>query len=141
MLPEIYRKGQGYMTRVPAAVALGALLLYGVIQSYGFLVGYDWGNNAIGGFVIPIVEQPFNVGFIVAGAIALGGGYGLYTFLNRKKTVDMLVDTETELKKVTWPAMPETINASIVVLVAVALIGAYLAVVDLLLSRFFGVIL
>jgi len=141
MLPSIYRKGQGYLTRVPAAVALSLLLLLGVVQLYRFMIGFDWGNDPLAGFVIPIVEQPFNVGFIAAAIVAVGGGSGLFWFLNRKKTVDLLIETETELKKVTWPGGPETINASIVVVVAVVLIGFYLAIVDFVLGRLFGIIL
>ncbi|GJM45494.1 MAG: protein translocase subunit SecE [Gemmatimonadota bacterium] len=141
MLPAIYRKGQGYITRVPAAVCIGLLAFYGVIQLYSYLVGFDWGNKAIGGFAIPIVEQPLNVAFIVAAVVTIIGGTALFRFLNRPKTVDLLVDTETELRKVTWPGWPETINASVVVVIALIIISLYLAAVDFVLSRFFGVIL
>lgn len=141
MLPAIYRKGQGYITRVPAAIAISALLFYGVLSLYRFMIGFDWAYEPLGGMVIPIVEQRFNVAFIVAAVVAIGAGSAVFWVLNRKDTVDLLVDTETELKKVTWPGWPETINATIVVIIAVAIIAAYLAVVDFFLSRFFGIVL
>jgi preprotein translocase SecE subunit len=53
----------------------------------------------------------------------------------KPKIADLLIDTEAELKKVTWPKPQEVWNASIVVLVSVVLIGVLLAVADVFLFR------
>ena len=46
-----------------------------------------------------------------------------------------------ELKKVNWPARETTISTSIVVVVVVGLITAYLGVVDAIVSRLAGQII
>jgi len=137
----IYRKGQGKITRSISLICLGLLLFLGSYQLYGFFAGFSWGQKPLLGVVIPIVEQPLNIGFIAAVLLFAGAGSGIYWFLNRKKAVDLLVDTETEMKKVSWPSWPETVNASVIVIGAVVVIGVYLALVDLFLGNFFGWIL
>ncbi|MEM7517388.1 MAG: preprotein translocase subunit SecE, partial [Planctomycetota bacterium] len=54
------------------------------------------------------------------------------------KIAETLIDTESELKKVTWPTVPEAINASIVVLVTVLFLMAFLAGSDWILGRAFS---
>ena len=46
-----------------------------------------------------------------------------------------------ELKKVSWPAKETTISTSIVVVVVVGLITAYLGIVDAIVSRLAGQII
>jgi preprotein translocase SecE subunit len=56
-------------------------------------------------------------------------------YLQRPKTADLLIETEAEMKKVTWPTLQEVVNAAIVVVVCVVFIGAFLALADWLLGR------
>ena len=53
----------------------------------------------------------------------------------KPKVADLLIDTEAEMKKVTWPTMDEVINSSIIVVLFVLFIGGYVASADALLSR------
>ena len=46
-----------------------------------------------------------------------------------------MIDTELELRKVTWPTMQEVINSSIVVIVCVVVLMVFLAGSDLVLGR------
>ena len=48
---------------------------------------------------------------------------------------DLLIETESELRKTTWPTMDEVINSSIVVVVTVLVLGAFLALADSVLAR------
>jgi preprotein translocase SecE subunit len=137
----VYRKGQGKIVRTVSLVSLAALLFLGCYQLYGFLVQYSWGNEPLAGVEIPVVRQPFNVAIIASVLVFAGVALGVYLFLNRKASVDLLVETETELKKVTWPSWPETLNSSIIVIIAVAVIAVYLALADFVLGNFFGFIL
>lgn len=45
--------------------------------------------------------------------------------------VDLMVDTENELKKVSWPGPSELRRSTSVVLVAIVVLGAFLYVVDM----------
>lgn len=61
--------------------------------------------------------------------------YLVWEFLsNHEKTVDFLVETEKEMKKVSWPSWDELKSSSVVVVLAVLFLGAYLFAVDVILS-------
>lgn len=45
--------------------------------------------------------------------------------------VDLLIDTENELKKVSWPGSSELRRSTSVVLVAIVVLGAFLYVIDM----------
>ncbi len=66
-------------------------------------------------------------------------GYALYMIWefvsNHEKTIDFLVETEKEMKKVDWPSWQELRGSSIVVVLAVVFLGAYLFTVDVVLSK------
>jgi preprotein translocase subunit SecE len=48
---------------------------------------------------------------------------------------DFYADVRGEMKKVTWPARPEVLGTTVVVIVSVFFFGAYLFVVDYLLQQ------
>ena len=48
----------------------------------------------------------------------------------RTSPAQFLREVRAELRKVAWPTRPETINYSIIVLVAVVLLTAYVALLD-----------
>jgi preprotein translocase subunit SecE len=50
-------------------------------------------------------------------------------------------ETIGELRKVTWPTRQEAINLTIVVLIVITLMSAFLGVLDFIYSRFFVLIL
>lgn len=50
-------------------------------------------------------------------------------------------ETIAELRKVTWPTRQETINLTIVVVVVLLIMTAFLGSLDVLASRLFGLIL
>lgn len=50
-------------------------------------------------------------------------------------------ETVGELRKVTWPTRREAINLTIVVLIVIAIMSAFLGVLDFIYSRFFVLIL
>jgi preprotein translocase SecE subunit len=57
-----------------------------------------------------------------------------YLLANTPRAADFLVETEGELKKVSWPARKEYVGSSIVVILVVAVISCYLFFMDELLS-------
>ncbi|MBI1870056.1 MAG: preprotein translocase subunit SecE [Chlamydiae bacterium] len=52
-----------------------------------------------------------------------------------KKLVLFFTDAKQELKKVNWPTFQELKDSTIVVIIAVLLLGAFIGVIDFLLSK------
>ena len=68
-------------------------------------------------------------------AIFFTATYGAFLFLNRDKSTEFLVETEGELKKVSWPARREYVGSSVVVVVVITVMSLFLHFVDLGLSE------
>jgi len=111
------------------------LLLFGCTFLYDMLVGMDSMGPAIAGIRIPIVSVDLNGAFVAAGILFLAGVIAIRRWQRTPKVADLLIDTESELRKVTWPTMDEVINSSIVVVVSVLLMGAFLAAADYVLGE------
>ena len=62
-----------------------------------------------------------------AGVRREGGGGGVRSFS---------AESWGELKKVEWPGRRQLLSATVVVLIAIAVVGAYLAAADFVFSRF-----
>ncbi|MBI1849526.1 MAG: preprotein translocase subunit SecE [Planctomycetes bacterium] len=139
---EVYKKGQGQLARWIAAGFLGVLVLFGCYELYWFLYNssaFDFFRSTSLG-TIPFVDQDLNIAFILVVVLFAAGVYGTYWISNLPKAADLLIDTETEMKKVTWPSWPEAMNSSMVVVAAVLVLAIYLAGVDFVLNQFFEVI-
>lgn len=130
-----YKREQGRHTRQTVFVLMACLAWYGATTLYDFLA-WDWARAQLG-FTIPVVEIPVTMAFLIAAAVFIGGVVLVRVLLNREKWAELLIDTENELKRVTWPSWPETLNGSIVVVVTVVMTLVVLAGADLVLSRFF----
>jgi len=60
------------------------------------------------------------------GWVALDGRSGAF--------VDLLIDTQAELQKVSWPSREELRRYTIVVLICILVVGVFLYVVDMIVS-------
>jgi len=58
-----------------------------------------------------------------------------------QKSVQFLREVQAELKKVTWPNRKQTTGATVVVIILVFVIGAFLGLVDVTLSKLVQVVL
>lgn len=77
----------------------------------------------------------------VAGAIMLLGAIVLYYLVGaQKKSVEFLVATDGEMKKVNWTSYKEVKGSTIVVIAATFLIAGFLFLVDTAFSTFFSFI-
>lgn len=86
---------------------------------------------------IPVLEQEFLQGG-VAGVIILFGAILIYWFVGVKpRTVEFLIATDNEMKKVNWSTRREVIGSTWVVVIASFVLAAFLFGVDNLFSRFF----
>ena len=102
-----------------------------------------------GGFTAAVAGQPrtafaFSQVYLqggFAGVVLLIGAILIYWHVAvRRPSVDFLVNTDNEMKKVNWSARREVIGSTWVVVAATFLISAALFVVDYLFSSFFGAV-
>lgn len=107
---EIYKAGQGKWAR-GAAYFLGvALILFGGIRLYASInvPGHEWIKG------IPLIGS-ISIYNTIALVVVLFGVLLLHIILNRPGMADLLLETEQELKKVSWPSKREVRNATLVV--------------------------
>lgn len=134
-----YKQDQGRFARLAAFWSLAILIFYGCTSLYTTLLGY-WPNQMATPFTasmpkIPVLGLPLNLAMVISTAVLGVSVWALYRVLERPKTADVLIDTESELRKVTWPTVPEAVRSSFVVIVCVLFLMAFLAGADWLLGR------
>jgi preprotein translocase SecE subunit len=131
-----YRQDQGRHVRLAAFWGLAAMLLYGCMSLHRELIAlFPSLSRPLGGASIPLLGWDLSPAFLAAAATACGGAWVLHVWLERPRTADTLIETEGELKKVTWPAGHEVLNSSVVVIACVLALMGFLAGADLLLAR------
>jgi len=134
-----YKSEQGRLTRGTAFWLVAALAYFGSTTFYAFLSSFDWATSSFG-MTVPVLELPVDGRLIATVVVFLAMFLGLRAAVNYPKLADLLIDTEGELKRVTWPSWPETWNGSLVVIVTVVTMLILLAGADVILSRFFEVV-
>lgn len=128
------------MVRMGAFWTLALLFLYGCMSLNVTLYAFvDSMQSSIG--KIPILGWSLTGAFLVSTGIFIVGFILLFRWHQTPKVADLLIETESELQKVTWARMPEVINSSIVVIGFVLFLMAFLASSDIVLSKISGYIL
>ena len=106
MAVSIYKKGQGYWTRVMSAIAMGMLVLMGAVWLADHL------KNVRIGRLEPIYTQAITFVVVFAGFLWLG-----YYLIGRKPpVVDFMIATEGEMKKVNWSSRREILGSTWIVI-------------------------
>ena len=119
--------------------ALFLLLAYGCLD--GMVVTLrDWFDAGEPWTTLPLVGE-VDLAKVISIGVLLVGGVIISRTLNREKTADLLIDTENELKKVTWPTPSETWVGSVAVMVTVLVMLVFLFGSDLLLTQVIGGVL
>lgn len=136
-----YKKDQGRLARLVVFWVLGLLAFYGCYAFYGQVLKRYFpealGQPLVEGMKkIPVLGIEFNGAFLVAAALFAVLLWVLHRWQNTPKVADLLIETEAELRKVTWPTFPEAVNSSIIVIVTVIFLMAFLAGADWLLGSF-----
>lgn len=132
---EIYKPGQGKIARGVAYLLGTALVLFGAKSLYANInrPGSEWVDQ------VPLIGE-ISIYNTVALAVFLLGVLGLHLVLNRPSAVDLLIDTEQELKKVSWPSRREVKNATIVVAIVTFVLAGLLYGFDALLQWLFRLV-
>lgn len=137
-----HKTDQGMVVRGTGLALVAALLLFGCDGLYYWALNQgDFFVNPIAGLVVPLIDLDINGALIVAMVIFVAGVLTVSHFMGRPKTADLLIETETELQKVTWPSWNETVNASIVVIFTTLLMAVLLFLFDFVLRNATGLIL
>jgi preprotein translocase SecE subunit len=124
---EAQKAGQGSLTRLVTwmvlilASAMGCVELYTWIQSPAQGTGEaPWADRSLlpGKWFeqLPLFGVPFSVKFVVCLALLVALLLFVRWWMRRPSMADTLVETEQEMKKVSWPTKQESFNAMWVVL-------------------------
>ena len=132
-----YKPDQGRLTRGSAFWLSSLLIYYGVYTLYFFL-HWEWAYNRLVPGDIPIVNLPVDMRLLVCTVVFLGAEWFVVWIINRPGLGDLLIETETEMKKVTWPSWDDALNSSFVVLITVIFFMVFLGFTDVLLTFIFN---
>jgi preprotein translocase SecE subunit len=130
-----YREDQGRHMRMGAFWATVFFLGFGCRFAHDVMVQWASLREPLGGVRLPVVGVNLSPAFLSTFVVFLAGVAVIHRWQQRPRVADLLIDTETELKKVTWPKGQDVWNASLVVMVSVVLLGAFLALSDAFLFR------
>ena len=139
MAIEIYKKGQAAATRYIAAGAMAAMLAWGCYGLWKFLVNLEgWPRHSF--TRIPGIGLSITPALLIALGVLVAAGFGLFLLLNRPSMADLLIDTELEMKKVSWPTRQEAWNSTVIVIVTVIVFTVLLFSFDVILAKVLALI-
>jgi preprotein translocase SecE subunit len=130
---KIYKQGQGKWARYLAAASIGALAIYGFYSLYNYL---NVGNLRSPIVEIPGVDLDVNVPLLISFGLFLIVAITLFTLLNKPKIADFLIETELEMKKISWPGRSELVGSSTIVVVTVVILAVIIMVFDFAVQAF-----
>jgi preprotein translocase subunit SecE len=132
---ELYKTGQGTYARGIAYLLGAGLIVFGGIRLYATInvPGREWVKD------VPLVGHVSIYNTIALGVVLLSFLL-LHLVLNRPAAVDALVDTEQELKKVSWPSKTEVRNATLVVVLVTFVMATLLYGFDRILQWVFRLV-
>lgn len=131
---DYQKPGQGRWVRLAAYLGLGSLSVFAAVGLYRTMflkipkesawLAELWSTQILGvQFKLMPILHP-------AAAILFTGVLVWHLYSNRPGQSDYLVETQGELRKVSWPARREWIGSTIVVVVVVAIVSVFLYLVD-----------
>ena len=136
-----YKPDQGTYARTTALWLLGAMWAFGCYSLYYFLLSFRGEPEGEGAMVKPLMEGdlpvlgfPLTASFLIAAGIGIAGLVVLMRVLDKPKVADLLIDSETEMRKCTWPSWDETFTSSVVILVVMLFFTGLLAGMDYFLN-------
>lgn len=129
-----YKKDQGRYARMTAFWALFLLAADGCLRSLqGTLRGWFPGMGEDFSDPLPLIGQVDGAKVTVLVILAVAG-FVIHKVLERPKLADLLIDTEHELRQVTWPSFKETWAGTVAVIATVFTLLFYLFASDIVLS-------
>jgi preprotein translocase SecE subunit len=130
-----YKEDQGRHVRMAAFWTVVFFVGFGCRFLHDFMIQWRSLSEPLGGVRIPVVGVDLSPAFLVAFLFFVAGVVLVKRWQQQPKVADMLIDTEAELKKVTWPKGEEVWNASLVVILCVVLLAGFLMLADWVVFR------
>ena len=131
-----YKKDQGRFARM---ISFWVILLVLVAGYWKFHYWLDSKFEVMKRLLLPSLG--ISVSVLITIVLSLATALVLHLILNRNKTADLLIETESELKKCTWPTGQETWNNSLIVMVTVLFFMLFLAGADRVLKLIFDIVI
>ncbi|MEW6026256.1 MAG: preprotein translocase subunit SecE [Planctomycetota bacterium] len=152
MKPITYKEREGLIIRFVTWALASLFALFGCVSLFyaispeditkvppqktfwGYTVQQLMGSDAP--YTIPFFELNITVGTIIS-ALAFAIIVILINrfVVNTSKSADFLIETEFELKKVSWPPRNEYWGSSVAVIISVVVIGLFIFIVDMILTQ------
>ena len=139
-----YKSDQGRYARMVAFWGLTLLVGYGCFHGGGLVTMLDgWLGQSNQVYVDPFpLFGALKLSTLIAMAIVVAAGIAFHSVLNRPRHADLLIETEAEMHRVTWPTWPETWHGTVAVTAMVIVLFLFLTAVDMVLAevmkRFMG---
>jgi preprotein translocase SecE subunit len=134
-----YKQDQGRYARLAAFWSLAILIFYGCTSLYTELTSRFAGALKAPLVTampkVPVVGLPVNWAMLITIAVLSAAVWFLYRTLEKPRAADLLIETESELRKVTWPSWAEAARSSVVVIACVLFLMIFLAGADWVLGR------
>ena len=124
----VYKRGKGTVSRGVGIGALGLLALFGCRELYHFLIDIGLDGISVMGWELRWAD-------VIVGIVAVGCAGGVFLLLNNHRVVDFLLETEVELKKVSWSPRRQLISNTVVVIVSVVVLSVFILVTDTVLEK------
>lgn len=124
---KIYKQGQGKWARYLAAGSIGALVIYGCYSLHNYLNVGDLRSPIV---EIPGVDLDINIPFVVSFGLFLAIAITVFVLLNKPKIGDFLIETELEMKKISWPGKSELVGSSTMVIITVVILAMIIMLFD-----------
>jgi preprotein translocase subunit SecE len=122
---DIYKRGQGKYTRLGTFAGVVAVGLIGAVMLSQKLQPYTTGTRLeFLRFALPLV-------------LLAGLAWMMFWIVNRPSTVDFMIATESEMKKVSWSSRKEVVGSTKVVIVTTFIMAIILFGVDFLFALIF----
>jgi len=129
MAIQIYKKSQGKYVRM---VTLGAAVLLGLFG--GNQIYAHFGDLPA---IFRVLGYEINWGHTLGVGVFLLFSLGGLWAVNYPRFVDLLIDTEGELRRVNWPTWRQVLEATGVVITVVIILSVFIVLVDRTVIIFF----
>ena len=122
----IYKSGQGYWVRLMSAIGYGVIVALGLIWLWKQIEAIDFGIEATYAQVIAILV-----------AAAIFGTLGYWLIGSKPGSVDFMIATEGEMKKVNWSSKAELTRSTLAVIGLTLIVALFCWAVDVIFALLF----